>query len=72
MKKTFDDDFNLSVIAESGQCFRFNRTDEKTYRIIAFGKVLTIKDLGRNTFDFDCSADDFKKIWKNYFDLETT
>ena len=71
MKKTFNDDFNLSVIAESGQCFRFNRIDENTYKIVAFGKVLIIKDSGGNSFDFDCSADDFKKIWKNYFDLDT-
>ena len=43
MKKTFNDDFNLSVIAESGQCFRFNRIEENTYKIVAFGKVLIIK-----------------------------
>ena len=71
MKKTFDDDFNLSVIAESGQCFRFNRIDENTYKVVAHGKVLIIKDMGENTFDFDCSSDDFKKIWHKYFDLDT-
>jgi N-glycosylase/DNA lyase len=71
MKKTFDDDFNLSVIAESGQCFRFNRIDENTYKVVAYGKVLIIKDMGENTFDFDCSSDDYKKIWHKYFDLDT-
>ena len=71
MKKTFDDDFNLSVIAESGQCFRFNRIEKDIYKVVAHGKVLIIKDMGENTFDFDCSSDDFKKIWHKYFDLDT-
>ena len=71
MKKSFKDDFNLSVIAESGQCFRFNQTGENTFQVIAHEKVLTIKDMGKSTFDFDCSSDDYNKIWHKYFDMDT-
>jgi len=71
MKKSFKDDFDLNVIAESGQCFRFNQTGENTFQVIAQKKVLTIKDMGQNTFDFDCSSDDYKKIWHKYFDMDT-
>lgn len=71
MKKSFKDDFDLNVIAESGQCFRFNRIGENTFQVIAQKKVLTIKDMGQNTFDFDCSSDDYKKIWHKYFDIDT-
>ena len=42
MKKSFKDDFDLNVIAESGQCFRFNRIGENTFQVIAQKKVLTI------------------------------
>ena len=45
MKKSFKDDFDLNVIAESGQCFRFNQTGENTFQVVALGKVLTIKDI---------------------------
>ena len=71
MKYTAKDDFDLETIAKSGQCFRFIKTGEKEYKINAFSKVLTIKDLGNNTFDFDCSKSDFDKIWSDYFDLKT-
>ena len=56
MKKSFKDDFDLNVIAESGQCFRFNQIGENTFQVIAQKKVLIIKDMGQNAFDFDCSS----------------
>jgi len=71
MEKIFKDDFNLNVIANSGQCFRFNEVEKDTYRIIAFGKVLTIKDLGKGRVDLSCSEKEFKEIWYDYFDLDT-
>ena len=71
MKKSFKDDFDLNVIAESGQCFRFNQTGENTFQVVALGKVLTIKDMGQNAFDFDCSSDDYKKICKSNYYIKT-
>ena len=70
------DDFNLKVIAESGQCFRFNENTDGSFSIIASGKVLNIKEItsGKNkehVFELDCSMKDFDKIWSSYFDIET-
>src|SRR5665647_715664 len=61
--------FSLSRIADSGQCFRMNRLDGGTYRIIAFEKYLEAKELGDSRFSFSCTEDDFQNIWTEYFDL---
>ncbi|MCR4648448.1 MAG: DNA-3-methyladenine glycosylase 2 family protein [Lachnospiraceae bacterium] len=71
MELKVKDDFDLEVIAESGQCFRFNKAENNTYRIVAFGRVLTIEKIKENTFKLDCSKDDCKKIWYPYFDMDT-
>ena len=71
MKMTISKDFDLNKIADSGQCFRFNRIEDNLYQTIFQGKVLHIKDLGNGTYDFDCSKKEFEEIWKNYFDLDT-
>ena len=71
MKMTISKDFDLNKIADSGQCFRFNRIEDNLYQTIFQGNVLRIKDLGNGTYDFDCSKKEFEEIWKNYFDLDT-
>ncbi|SKB77075.1 N-glycosylase/DNA lyase [Lachnospiraceae bacterium] len=43
------DDFDLKKIAESGQCFRWNEQPDGSYRVIAGGYVLNIREL----FDAD-------------------
>ena len=71
MKLTITNDFNLNKIADSGQCFRFNQIEENLYQTIFDGKVLRIKELGNNTYDFNCNKKEFETIWKKYFDLDT-
>lgn len=71
MEKIIKDDFDLNVIANSGQCFRFNQSADGYYKIVAFNKVLNIKNLGKDKFDLDCSKEDFDNIWSDYFDLNT-
>ena len=68
-KKT--DDFDLKTIAESGQCFRFNRIDDSLYKTVAFDRVLHIKEVDSKTLDLDCSKKDFDNVWHRYFDLDT-
>lgn len=71
MEKIIKDDFDLNVIANSGQCFRFNQSEDGYYKIVAFNKVLNLKNLGKDKFDLDCSKEDFDNIWRDYFDLNT-
>ncbi len=65
------DDFDLKTVAGSGQCFRFNPSDDGYYKIVAFGKILRIKELGKHQFEFECSKKDFDLVWYDYFDLAT-
>ncbi|MEI8199534.1 MAG: DNA glycosylase [Eubacteriales bacterium] len=64
-------DFSLSRIADSGQCFRMNRLESGAYRIIAFGRYLEANDLGDSRFAFSCTEEEFQDIWTDYFDLKS-
>ncbi|MEA4816496.1 MAG: DNA glycosylase [Lachnospiraceae bacterium] len=61
--------FSVYETLNCGQCFRFFETVDGAYAIVAFGRLLKIKEEdGRITF-FDVSENEFKKIWMDYFDL---
>ncbi len=70
-----EDDFDLGKIADSGQCFRFNECPKtadggnKRYSIAALDRHLFITELGDDSYEFDCSQDEYDGFWKNYFDL---
>ena len=63
------DDFDLDRIADSGQCFRWNKTDGESYRIIAGECCLNIKYLKEDQYDLDCTEAAFDSFWRDYFDL---
>ncbi|MDR0942191.1 MAG: hypothetical protein LBM19_01055 [Holosporales bacterium] len=61
-------DFSIEQIANSGQCFRINKT-ENAWQVIALGKVLEIQQVDKNSCAFNCSKEEYENIWTNYFDL---
>lgn len=65
---------NLRQIADSGQCFRMNRTDDgpgkESYYLIAYGRYLRLCQLDEGTVMLDCSEEDYNRFWKSYFDIE--
>ena len=63
------DDFDLDRIAESGQCFRWEKKDDCTYRIIAGKACLYITARGDNFFELDCLEEEYTSFWIEYFDL---
>ncbi|MBQ8093187.1 MAG: hypothetical protein IJ242_06385 [Clostridia bacterium] len=65
------DDFDLSRIAGSGQCFRWQRQSDESYRIIHGQECLYIRQTGAEQYELDCSEDAFSRIWHAYFDLDT-
>ena len=67
---TIEDDFDLLKIAESGQCFRFNRC-EGGYSVAAGDRHVYVKELGKSRYEFDCSESEFEDFWREYFDLGT-
>lgn len=64
------DNFDLTQIAKSGQCFRWHNTEPDTYEIIAFDKLVEIRQNG-NYFTFSCDKDEFETIWAPYIDIST-
>ena len=63
--------FDLRQIADSGQCFRMKMTDEDHAVVVAKERVLEIRHVTDDLFEFDCPASDFDDIWRPYFDLDT-
>lgn len=64
-------DFDIEEILECGQCFRFEKLEEKHYRIVAMGRVLYIRQNGDTVEFYPCTKWEFENIWHYYFDLGT-
>ena len=64
------DDFDPDRIAESGQCFRWEKTEGETWRIIAGKACLYLTSLGDDLYELDCSEDEYEYFWREYFDLQ--
>lgn len=62
------DNFDLSQICRSGQCFRMSEKGNGTYSVIAGSRYLEVKQNDRECI-FYCEEDEFD-FWKNYFDLD--
>ncbi len=71
MEIKINDDFDLKKIVDSGQCFRPKEIEPGLFRFIVGENILHIGKRGENIFEADCSAADWERVWKNYFDLET-
>ena len=70
MEIKISDDFNLSKIVDSGQCFRPKEIERGVYRFIVGEKILHVTERG-GSFDVDCTAADWERVWENYFDTST-
>ncbi len=71
MQIEIKDDFDLGKIADSGQCFRFNKCGDG-YSVVAGDKYVFVKEVGDDKYDFSCDEETFEGFWENYFDLETS
>lgn len=63
------DNFSLTQICESGQCFRMFRESDTLYSIIAGNRYLEAEQQG-NQCTFYCEESEFEGFWKKYFDLD--
>lgn len=62
--------FSLPLCLDCGQAFRWEEKDGAFYGV-AFGKFLKIEEKNGELIFYDTSEEDFEKIWKPYFDLDT-
>lgn len=61
--------FKLKHIFECGQIFRFEEVSENNYIVIAFGKLIEVREDGDNVIIYNTNKEEFEDIWLNYFDL---
>jgi len=65
------DSFDIGESLECGQVFRFAKISEKTYIIVARGKVITAAQSGGALSLRPCDIGEFEAVWLDYFDLNT-
>lgn len=63
-------DFLLSQTLECGQCFHFYKLAEEEYVVVAYDKMLHIKQNGEELVFYNTSKEDYHNIWRKYFDLD--
>ena len=61
---------DLTAIAGSGQCFRWQPLDGG-YRIVAMRRAVAVRQPARDILRIECGRDEYQSIWKGYFDLDT-
>ncbi len=64
-------DFSLTHIFECGQCFRWVRQQDGSFKGIVKGKTVTVSFDGETLSMENSTVEDFIDIWFNYFDLGT-
>ncbi|MCR4651545.1 MAG: 8-oxoguanine DNA glycosylase [Lachnospiraceae bacterium] len=64
------DDLDLDRIADSGQCFRWHKADDKEYIIPHRDRLLHISQKG-DRFKADCTQSEWDEVWSRYFDMDT-
>lgn len=69
MTKRTIENFDISQICESGQCFRMMQRNGKVYSVIAAGRYLEVEQEGSECV-FSCEEEEFEDFWRDYFDLE--
>ncbi len=64
--------FDLNMIFDCGQCFRFDRTNgvENAYEGVALGKYLKIVQNDKNITVFGIDKDDYEQTWKHFFAVD--
>ena len=62
--------FKLKQIFECGQIFRFEEIVEGNFIVIAFGKLIELKEEGNNILVYNSTEEEVRNIWLKYFDLD--
>ncbi|PXV89355.1 N-glycosylase/DNA lyase [Lachnotalea glycerini] len=64
------DSFDIEQILECGQCFHFDKLEEKEYVLVAKDHLLHIKQVGEKITFYDTDEHTFETVWRSYFDLD--
>lgn len=61
--------FDIKQIVECGQCFRWEKINDKDYIGVAFNKVIEVIQEEDTVTILNSSKEEFENIWLKYFDL---
>lgn len=62
--------FKLKQTFECGQCFRFEKISDTNYIVVAFERIIEVKEENNNIIVYNSNEEEVKNIWIKYFDLE--
>ncbi|MBR6005107.1 MAG: DNA-3-methyladenine glycosylase 2 family protein [Clostridia bacterium] len=62
--------FSAALSLDCGQAFRWSADENGLWHGVAFGKALTLREKDGEITLFNVDENEFKNIWKNYFDLD--
>lgn len=62
------ENFSMSQICRSGQCFRMTEREKGSFAVMAGDRYLEVRQQGKRC-QFDCSEEEFSAFWQAYFDL---
>lgn len=64
------EDFEPMHVFECGQCFRWHRQDDGSYRGVAMGRLLTVRKDSSSIMLQGATVQEFNSTWRKYFDLD--
>ncbi len=71
MFKIQNEEFNIEKIADSGQCFRMNKSEDGSWQIIAGSRLCRAEEYPDDGYLTIYCDDKDNEFWKYYFDLDT-
>ena len=66
----YDGAYNLAKTLDCGQCFRWERASDDEWLGVAFGRLVSVKQIENELIIYNSTAEDFNDIWCHYFALE--
>ncbi len=62
--------YNLAKTLDCGQCFRWEKVSDNEWLGVAFGRLVSVKQIENELIIYNSTAEDFSGIWCHYFALD--
>ena len=62
--------YNLAKTLDCGQCFRWERVNDDEWLGVAFGHLISVKQIDDELIIYNSTAEDFENIWCHYLALD--
>jgi N-glycosylase/DNA lyase len=70
VKVRYEGAYNLAKTLDCGQCFRWERVTDDEWLGVAFGRLISIKQVENELIIYNTTKEDFDAIWCHYFALD--